>query len=524
MTEKQMKHYVRSLYKYKKITDIQFRNAFSDLKKIRDNDMLFYYFNMGKLYSAYGNAEKAIFYLNEAIKLKENNPAAYYNLYKCYVKMNNIKMAKISFERFLEINTVDVNFEFVSKIMNAIDLINKDFSEYVRSDFSVSYISKLGYNNLDDNNELKDIYFEVLKCFNARNYLECIEKLKMMNVKINETNYPMEVDTLIQLLKHLKDKEMIYFRTYLESDKSKEISEEMYINILLHLYELGSYSTNSLLRKIEEIILHESHIKGNIILDKISVMKEFENNQDMISYLRGIVNEKSLFLSLSIDKQKEFISKRLVARKQYLKKQYDISLKSYLTLKDDFNFSICDYYIGKIMFRIGKFLEAKEYFLSYLEQGGIKTEKAYMFLAKIEKIRKNTNGARYYAKMMSRVHDVFLRDFEYLSDQQYKMAKCANYLDNDDDSIDLIKNKRMKTIKMREVDFKKDESLSIVDFDDADIDGKLIIIKNLLRCKDLKNAKILFDKVQQECSPRERPKILQFQRNRKLYMNQIRKN
>ena len=30
MTEKQMKHYVRSLYKYKKITDIQFRNAFTD--------------------------------------------------------------------------------------------------------------------------------------------------------------------------------------------------------------------------------------------------------------------------------------------------------------------------------------------------------------------------------------------------------------------------------------------------------------------------------------------------------------
>lgn len=521
MTEKQMKHYVRSLYKYKKITDIQFRNAFSDLKKIRDNDMLFYYFNMGKLYSAYGNLEKAVFYLNEAIKLKEDNPAAYYNLYKCYVKMNDIKKAKNSFERFLEINTVDVNFEFVSKIMNAIDLIGKDFSEYVRSDFSVSYISKLGYNNLDDNNELKDIYFEVLKCFNARNYLECINKLKMMNVKINETNYPMEVDTLIQLVKNLKDKAIIYYRTYLESEKSKEISDEMYANILLYLYKLGSYSTESFLRKIEEIILCDSHVKGELILDKISTIKGFENNQDMINYLRGIVNEKTAFLLLEQDKRDEFISKRLVAKNQYLRKQNELSLESYLELKNEFNLPICDYYIGKIMFRMGDFSEAKKYFLSYLEQGGAKAEKAYMFLAKIEKIRKNINESKNYAKMMGRIHDVFLRDFKYLSDKQYKKSK---YINNDDDSIDTVKNKRMRTIKMKEEDFKVDESLSVADFDDTNIDGKLTIIKNLLRLRELEKARILLEKVQQECTPQERPKVLQFQRNTKLYMNQIRKN
>ena len=39
--------------------------------------------------------------------------------------------------------------------------------------------------------------------------------------------------------------------------------------------------------------------------------------------------------------------------------------------------------------------------------------------------------------------------------------------------------KRMRTLKMNEEDFIEDESLSVADFCNADIDGKLIIIKNL---------------------------------------------
>jgi len=524
MTEKQMKNYVCRLYNYKKISDNQFRNAVNNLEKSRDSDPLFYYFNMGKLHTAFGNVEEAIFYLKKTIMLKPHHPSAYYNLYKCYVKSNNIKMAQISFEKFLEINSVAVNFEFVVNIMNAINVIDKDFFEYLTSDFSVKYISKFGYNNLDNNNELKSIYFEVLKTFNDRDYLTCIEKLKLMNSKINEIAYPMEVDTLIQMIKCLKDKEIANYRTCLEDDKYKGISNEMYANILFHLYELGCYSIKSFLRRVEEIILNDSHIKGDIILDKISNVKDFENYQDMISYLRGFVREKSAFALLGKDKLKEFNSKRLIAKNQYIKNQNDICLESYLTLKDEFNLPICDYYIGKIMFRMGNFSKAIEYFLSYLEQGGVKTEKAYMFLARIEKIKKNNNASHCYIKMMHRVHGIFLREFEYLPHHIYRKMKDNDFIDSKVDSIDVIKNNRMRTIKMKEEDFVEDYSLSVTDFYNVNVDGKLIIIRNLLRCGDVKNAKKLLDEVQQECPPQEQPKIKQFQRNKKIYINQIRNN
>jgi len=303
MTEKQIKNYIKRLYAYKKINDNQFKNAINNLEKLRDSDLVFYYFNMGKLHTAFGNAEDAIFYLEKTIMLEPNHPPAYYNLYKCYAKLNDMKKAQVNLKNFLELNTVDVNFELVVNVMNAIDVIDRDFFEYLEEDFSVQYISKFGYNNLDDNDELKDIYFEVLKAFNARDYLTCISKLELMNSKIIKIGYPMEVDTLIQMIKCLKQKEIMHYRLCIDDHRYREISDETYATILFHLYELGFYSAKSFLRKIEEIILNNSHIKGDIILDKISNVKDFENYQDMIGYLKGLVREKMAFSSLGENRQ-----------------------------------------------------------------------------------------------------------------------------------------------------------------------------------------------------------------------------
>lgn len=521
MTDKQMKNYIRRLYKNKTISDIQFRNAVNNLEKLRDSDLFFYYFNMGRLHTAFGNVEDAIYNLQNAIELKPEHASAWYNLYKCYVKSNNIKMAQISFEKFLELNDKDVNFELVANIMNAINVIDNDFFAYLEEDFSVECASKSGYNNLEDNDELKEIYLGVLKAFNSRDYLACLQILDLMNYKINQIIYPMEVDTLIKLIKFLKDKEIEHCRMCLTDDKYKGISDEMYEKTLFRLYELGCYSTESFLRNIEEIILNDSHVKGSIILDKISNLKDFEDYQDIIDYLNGIVREKEAFSLLGEPKQEEFTSKCLVAGRQYEKKQNDLCLESCLALKEEFNLPVCDYYIGKVMFRMGKFSQAKEYFLSYLEQGGTKTEKTYMFLTRIEHVRKNRDASQGYQKKMNRIHEVFLRDFEYLTETQYRRSKKGGHTYSRT-SADIVKNNRMRNIRMQEEDFIEGESLPVTDFYNVNVEGKLVIIKNLLRSRDVKTARKLLEEVQKECTPEERPKIKQFQKNQRIYMNQIR--
>lgn len=529
MTEKQMRNYVRGLYKHKKIRDYQFRNAVSNLENLRDSDLLFYYFNMGKLHTAFGNAEDAVVYLEKTIKLKPDYAAAYYNLYKCYVKLDDIKMAQISFKKFLESSTADVNFEFVVNILNAINAIDNDFIEYLSGDFFVPYTSKIGYNNLEDNEELKNIYFEVLRAFNDRDYLMCLKKLEVMNSKINKMSYPMEVDTLISIIKCLKDKEIMYYSECLKDGKSIGISDEDYVNILLRLYNFGCYSEKSFLRRVEDVILNDSYVKGEIILDRISVLKEFRKYQDMINYLNGIVREKKAFSLLDKEKQDEFTARRLVAKNSYIKKQNEKSLLLYSILKEQFNLPICDYYIGKIMIRMKDFSRARECFLSYLEQGGVKTEKAYMFLAKIEKIKKNNSAAKSYIDKMYRIHEVFLREFEYLPENEYRKFKDGSYKVGDRNSgflneTDLVKDSAMRIIKMSEEDFLEDKPLEVTDFYDVDIDGKLLIIRNLFRSGNIENANKLFAEVQQDCAPQDVSKIKQFERSKKVYMHQRRNN
>ena len=77
---------------------------------------------------------------------------------------------------------------------------------------------------------------------------------------------------------------------------------------------------------------------------------------------------------------------------------------------------------------------------------------------------------------------------------------------------------------MKEEDFTETVSSQAIDFHSANTREKLIIIRNLLICGDIKTANKLLEKVERECDPQERPKIRQFKKNKKLYMNQIRNN
>lgn len=524
MTEKQLKGYVLRLYKYKKISDKQFRNAVDNLEQLKENDPIFYYFNMGKLHTAFGNVEDAKEYLGKTIMLKPDHSSAYYNLFKCYVKCNDIEMARVCFNNFLHYVQGDVNFEFAIRIMDAINSIDKDFFDYLSKDFSVEVSPKIGYNNLENNSDLRKLYEEVILAFNMRDYLTCMKKLNVMHLKINESSYPMEVDTLTDLIRCLKDKDAYCYRNCLEDERFKDISDETYANIMIRLFELGTYSQESFLRKIEEVILDDSFVKGKVLLDKISGMEEFNKYRDIISYLEGFVKEKESFSCLSEEEQKDFTSKRLHAKAQYKRKQNDACLESYTALKEEYGLIICDYYIAKVMFRMGMFSQAKEKFLSYLEQGGVKTEKAYMFLAKIEKIKKNKSEAKKYVSKMHRIHRIFPRDFEYLSDKQYSKKKRLKVEDDKYDQHDEVKRKKSRNIRMSEEDFKNDSELGVLDFYDTDTDGKLLIIKGLLRSGEVKTANKLFNEVQRECTPEERGKVKQFDRNRKIYKNQKRGN
>ncbi|MBQ9833989.1 MAG: tetratricopeptide repeat protein [Bacilli bacterium] len=518
MTENQLKGYVLRLFKFKLISSKQFMVARSNLEKIKASDPLFYYFNMGKLQTSFGNTDAAIFCLKKTIELKSDHSSAYYNLYKCYVKKGDIDEAFESLGKVLKHNKRAADFNFPIQIMRAMQSLDVNYLNYLNSDFNVSEETKIGYNDLSDNEQLAKLYKLVIQAFNNKDYVICLQKLRTMNVIIKEANYPMEVDTLISLVKLLKDKEAISCKRTLYDKSMEKSSDESFCKLQIRLFALGYYDQGSYLRMAKEVI-GEDIWKAKKILDEACKNPNFSQYLDIIEYLNGFIREKNAFMILPEEKQEEFISRRLKAKSLYKNKRNDKSLEEYSSLKQEFGLPICDYYIGKIYFRQGEFIKAKEAFLSYLEQGGVKSEKAYGFLGKIAKIQKNMKEAKWYFDMIHKISNVFIYDFDCLSDKNDKKKRLK---EDKYDQNDEVKRKKSRSIKMSEEDFADIETFDGRDFYAGGLSEKLNIIRGLLQSGNNKLANKLYKEVQKECTSEDRAKINQFDRNRKLYKNQNR--
>lgn len=521
MTEKELKGYVLRLFHFKSISSKQFMNATRNLEQIKESDPLFYYFNMGKLQTTFGNIDAAISCLKRAIELNPEHVSAYYNLYKCYVKKGNIDAAYQSINEVIKYKKDEVDFSFVTQIMKTIEVLDVDYLTYLNSNFDVNKTSKLGYNDLSDNEKLLKAYESVIQAFNDRDYVMCLQKLRIMNTIITELNYPMEVDTLINLVRLLKDKEIVSCKQALSNNSMKEASLDNFCKFQVRLFELGHYNIEGYLRMIEEVI-NSDVLKAKRLLDLARENPKFSSYLDMIEYLEGFIREKQAFMLLTKEKQEEFIERRLSAKNTYKNRYNDKALEKYCLLKEEFGLPICDYYIGKILlFRQHKVSAAKQAFLRYLEQGGVKTEKTYIHLSQIEKTLNNPDESNRYLGMAYRIHEVFLREFDYLPDEEYDKNKRIKFIDDQSNQFDIVKKNSFCNIKMQEEEFIASKTKSCDSYNTG-IDDKLNIIKGLLQSGNDDLANKLFKEVQTECTPEEREKVKSFERNKKLYKNQRR--
>ena len=522
MTNRELRGYVQRLYRYKSISDKQFSNAVNNLEQLRSSDEFFYYFNMGKLHCLFGDSTVALEYLEKALEIKPENPTCFYNIYKCHIKNKDYNKAREALNGFVYFNEKEVNFSFASSLLQALQEIDNDLFGYINMNNSVMASAICGFNDLSDNPELGRLFEEVVNAYNKRDYKETLGALRKMDFIICKSNYPMEVDTLIMLVTALREKEAFYYMNSINVEDIKNGDPIVYGNYSLRLYELGKYNEESFFRHIQGIIEEGSLECADYLLNEVSLNKNFANYLDIVEYLRGFVREKRAFNQLSEEEQKDFTEKRLHAKSRYKKKLNESCLEEYTALKDEYGLLICDYYIAKVMFRMGMFSQAREKFLSYLEQGGVKTEKSYMFLAKIEKIQKNIPESKRYVKMMKKVHQVFPRDFEYLSDKLYGKKKKVKVEDEKFDQHDVVKRKKSRNIRMNEDDFSKPTEEGILGFYDASVDGKLSIIRGLYQTGHEGVANKLLEEVQRECAPEEKGKVMQFSRNKKIYKNQRR--
>lgn len=513
MNEQLQKNNILSVFRHKNISDKKFYYILSKLEEFKNSDPLFYYFTTGKFITAFGYCNDAIPYLEEAIKLDDKKAPAYYNLYKCYIRNYDFEKA---YSNLCKCNEYEVrlhDFTFPFQLLCAINDIDADFEEYRKSDYSIPVTNSEGYNVIKDK-ELNELHNKVIEAFNNRKYNDALEHLEMMSARINEINYPMEVDTLIFLVEELKEKECSKYSELFRYKELDDISEEEYADDIMKLYELGIMNEENILRKISKM-LDSNFDKAKELLSEVSGNPHFSKHKDIMKYLNGIVKERDALQALDSETLDEYLAIKNKARSLFMNRRYGDALQEYSKAKEVSGLVVCDYYIGKVLFRQKKYGQAKRAFLNYLKQGGEKLEKTYMFLGRIESVYKKKNASNSYFNRMDRLNLFFDKEFFCRSDRRIK--------ENDpDDNNDLVKKKRTHRIHMKVEDFKPDTILPVEDFYDVDLEGKLSIIKGLFQIGNVKVANKLFSEVQRECVPEERGKVMQFEKNKKIYMNQKR--
>ena len=517
MNERELKQKIIRVYKYKSISNKQYNMTLKNIEYFKDSDPLFYNLNMGKFLTAFGDFNKAIFYLENASKYDNTKSVIYYNLYKCYVRKGDIPSAYINLCKCMEYEKKEVNFAFSLSLMNVIMDIDSDFDNSRKTFYAVPESDHEGYNELDDDSLVK-LHRQLLELFNQKEYFKCCDVLNLMNERIQEINYPMEVETLKILANILKQKISSNYAFLLRNEKLGNVSVEEYSDIVMQMHSLGYVEEVGVLRKIDNLF-NKDYLKAKTLLDRVSSDSKFDDYKDMIEYLKGIAREKEEFVSLDDEICSEYFSLKRHARSLFDRRKYKEALELYNEAKEITGLSVCDYYIAKTLFKSGRLFESEDCFLNYLSHGGVKTEKALLYLGLIEGIKKHKSTSKKYFKKMQRIHEVFDRNFVYIERNSLRQMTEDEIID----SNDRVKEKNMRRIHMREVDFiQEDKMLSIDDFYDTDINGKLSIIKHLYQTGTCDVANKLIEEVQRECATGERKKVKQFIKNKKIYMNQRR--
>lgn len=156
-------------------------------------------------------------------------------------------------------------------------------------------------------------------------------------------------------------------------------------------------------------------IKNNYHKEIDAMLKNmFVGKKDKIKFsvLENAIKNQENFLELSDEEKNVYYTAILWGRFYYDKKDlytaYDIySWAYYLT-----NQPIFLYYIGKMLFKKGKYKDAEEYLKNYIKVGDRKLSKAYLYLAAIEKIRYNYKAAKNYSIYIEETDRVYSEFFE----------------------------------------------------------------------------------------------------------------
>ena len=501
MTTKQVRTFIRNTLKYGKASEAKRVRIMEALEEIKEEDPYFYYMNAGRVSTVYGRYDEAIELLENAIKLNPESAPSYFNLYKCYAAKGDYIKSFVNLCDCDKTNMNDANFELPHAMLSTLIDMDIDFIEFKNTEYKVPNTNKVYFAEIDG--LLSQMYNEVIIAFNEKRYHDALKKLGDMKGHILKIRYPLDIDSLIVIMREIVKK---------ESDKNSELisikrdsfeSDDHYLNYFNGLVGSGYVSVNNILLEVEKMIKLGNVELASNILNTLPNMEIFAAYSIELDYLNNLLNEKIAYLGLGDERKQLFIDLKTQGSKLYHAKRYKDAFKLYEKAYEITGLNIFEYYLGKCLFRMKRLEYAEEYFLRYLEHGGEKKEKTLLFLIGIGKIRNDEYGN--YLEEMNRINLSFNRSFKYQNKEEN-----GKYSDNSE-------NSRKSTFTVSDFNDDSTVKLDIENYYNYGVDGKLKIIRELYRTGKVDAANLLLDELKKTCPSKDKEKVLQMVRNKKLY-------
>lgn len=498
---------IRTILGKKQISKQEYDLLIDLVKPYQETEVEYYNFIMARILLGKKEFTKAQLHLNKVIESNPKHKSAYYHMYKIQVFKENHEEALYNLNKYEELNEdITMNNSLIKSMLNYMIMLKDGYQSFKNDDFQVSqtetnnYFGRVNIKNL----KIQDLYTDLIEEFNKKNLSNMKRVLNKLIQEINETNYPIEVYTLTKLFHSILNISNKYHTEIMTNDEFlKENIENISRNILDN--NIPPRKISKYINRIIELdpILAEKllhlHLRNNF----------FYLNEITVKTLTNKINEKKLYLILSEKGKAQYHQFKKDGQKAYrsgnLEKAYEIYSKAEYEIKHP----IFDYYVGKILYKLGMYNEAKKRIEKYLENGGEKTSKALIYLLGIEVKNSNHKQVNKYKDLINIVNNDLGNDFT-----------IKDSINKNEEDIDYQKQRASARVKMTEQDFiETDDEVKIEEYYYYDLDKKLKVIKKLLRQGNLKEANYLLNELKPNTKA-EYYQIKNFTKNKTLYLNQ----
>lgn len=436
---------------------------------------------LAKLYYTFGDYNSSIKVYKEMLECDVMYAPCYLGLYKCYMARKDTENAIMAFSMYKE---------SLGKRINGFDSTLIDYlNAYLLQDSNEKILNTNKYMYFVMNNkEMNRLYSELIDYVNSSRFDEARKVAIKLDDLAKDNKYLVEFLTLSKLLRECSDialKRCVANLSSITTSLNEAVNNNDVLLVKELLYKVSRIDIRNpkLIIKSLYVLISNGYIEdATKLLEAIDIPKSYKEQVKMLKL--GII-EQTHINNLSDEEKDVYNEAVLKGREVYhsnkLEEAFDYYTWGLLVTRAP----IFYYYIGKILYKLGRFKEAREYFENYIIRGVIKIDKAYLYLSKIaEKYGKKKKSVD-YSKYVGYANDVLNKIFDFnsiyeTSDDFDSVKEIAskriyvseNYFTNP--KYDLMRE-YMEYIKLGKITEADELKNSIINKEDKSEDDKLLL-------------------------------------------------